>query len=378
MRSTPLAMAILLLAIQPLRAQDPAPLLAKIKAVGKEGKGNPEAAQAWQKLVAMDKVPFIPTLAAFEGANPAALNMLRLAVDAMAERTRSKRISLPREELEKFVLDTKGHPRARRTAFEWLAREDMTAKNRLLPRFLDDPGQELRREAVDVLLVQPADKLLAAQQDAEAKAAYQKVLEKARDRDQLLAAAKNLEKLGDKVNLTEHFGFITNWMLAAPFENRKGVGYAASYPPDKGVDLKAAYKGQDDKEVRWEAVVANQPMGLLDIAKIKGNLKGAVAYAFTVVDSPKERPIEIRAGSNNAVRIYLNGKEIFGREEYHHGMQIDQHIGKGTLKAGRNEILVKVCQNEQTESWAQQWSIQLRVTDDLGARVPLTVAANRP
>ena len=67
------------------------------------------------------------------------------------------------------------------------------------------------------------------------------------------------------------------------------------------------------------------------------------------MSSETERPIEIRAASNNAVRIWLNGKEIYFREEYHHGMEIDQHIGKGILKAGRNEILIKVCQNEQTD-----------------------------
>ena len=83
--------------------------------------------------------------------------------------------------------------------------------------------------------------------------------------------------------------------------------------------------------------------------------------------------VEIRAGSNNAVRIYLNGKEIFFREEYHHGMQMDQHVGRAMLKAGRNEVLVKVCQNEQTDAWAQQWSFQLRICDSLGGAVPVTV-----
>ena len=95
-----------------------------------------------------------------------------------------------------------------------------------------------------------------------------------------------------------------------------------------------------------------------------------MAYGYAVVDSPAERPIEVRCGSNNAVRMYLNGKEIYDREEYHHGMQMNQHVGKGTLKAGRNEVLIKVCQNEQTDSWAQQWSYQLRLTDHLGGAVP--------
>ena len=114
------------------------------------------------------------------------------------------------------------------------------------------------------------------------------------------------------------------------------------------------------------------PFGLVDINKIGGPLHGATYFGFTAVSSPVERPMEVRAGSNNAVRIWLNGKEIYFREEYHHGMEMDQHVGKGTLKVGRNEILIKVCQNEQTDSWAQLWSFQLRVCDHLGGAVPVT------
>jgi len=33
---------------------------------------------------------------------------------------------------------------------------------------------------------------------------------------------------------------------------------------------------------------------------------------------------------------------------------------------GSNTILVKVCQNEQTEQWTNEWEFQLRVTDSLG------------
>jgi len=35
--------------------------------------------------------------------------------------------------------------------------------------------------------------------------------------------------------------------------------------------------------------------------------------------------------------------------------------------------LVKVCQNDQPEEWAQNWMFQLRLTDGLGAAVPLVV-----
>jgi hypothetical protein len=105
---------------------------------------------------------------------------------------------------------------------------------------------------------------------------------------------------------------------------------------------------------------------------------GAAAYAFAAVHSAAEQPVQIRAASNNAVKIFLNGKQIFFREEYHHGMAMDQHVGFGVLKAGRNEVLIKICQNEQTDDWAQSWSFQLRVCDAVGSAVPLKLVSAKP
>src|SRR5262249_22796812 len=147
---------------------------------------------------------------------------------------------------------------------------------------------------------------------------------------------------------------------------------AVDYPPEKAVDLKAMYKGKEGAAVKWVPLSTKDLYGKVDLNKDIGKLKGVIAYAHAVVDSPEERPIEVRAGSFNALKIFLNGKEVFFRDEYHHGMQLDQHIGRGMLKKGKNEILLKVCQNEQTEEWAQSWIYQVRLTDAVGQAVPFT------
>jgi hypothetical protein len=53
-------------------------------------------------------------------------------------------------------------------------------------------------------------------------------------------------------------------------------------------------------------------------------------------------------------------------EVYHSGAMIDQYIGNFQLKKGINRILLKICQNEQEESWAQDWQFQFRITDLTG------------
>jgi hypothetical protein len=56
-------------------------------------------------------------------------------------------------------------------------------------------------------------------------------------------------------------------------------------------------------------------------------------------------------------------------------MRMDQYSARATLKKGKNEILVKVCQNEQKEAYAQVWQFQLRLTDKVGSAVPFTQKA---
>jgi hypothetical protein len=40
-----------------------------------------------------------------------------------------------------------------------------------------------------------------------------------------------------------------------------------------------------------------------------------------------------------------------------------------TLKKGKNTLLVKCCQNEQTEQWTVEWRFQLRICDATGTAI---------
>jgi hypothetical protein len=238
---------------------------------------------------------------------------------------------------------------------------------------LHDPSAELRRDAVELVLRGARERLDRGDR-AGAASAYRKALGGALGPDQVGAIAAKLRELGTEVDLAAHFGFLRRWALLGPFDNHGGAGFDTPFPPEKGVDLAAACKGKGGAELRWARHVTSDPYGVVDLNKALGKHSGAVAYAYAVVVSPAERPVEVRVGSENAVRVFLNGRRIFAREEYHHGMRMDQHVAPATLKAGRNELLVKVCQNEQKEEWAQKWSFQLRITDAAGAKVALELA----
>jgi hypothetical protein len=297
-------------------------------------------------------------------------------VDAIAERELAARRPLPAAELEAFVRDTKHAGPARRLAYEWLTRADPTAPKRLLPGMLQDPGVELRRDAVAVVLDE-AQKLFAEGKKPGAAAAYGKALFAARDRDQVDRIIKQLKALGVHVDVAAQYGFVRDWRLAGPFDNTGSAGFDRPYPPEKGVDLHATYSGKKGAALSWAGHHTTDPYGTVDLNKALQKHMGAVAYAYAVIDSPTERPVELRAGSLNAIKIFLNGRQVYFRDEYHHGLRMDQHVGRGTLQAGRNEVLLKVCQNEQVENWAQAWAFQLRLCDAGGGAVPFTVVTEK-
>ena len=219
--------------------------------------------------------------------------------------------------------------------------------------------------------------LALALQDA-GVAAYQKAFAAARDVDQIKACAEKLSELGQRVDVPVHFGFLMEWKLMAPFDNTDQRGFDVVYPPEKVIDVNAAYQGKDGKKIGWIDHVTNDSYGNVDLTKALGKIKGAVCYAVTEFTAGEERKVDFRLGSYNANKIWLNGKLLTANEVYHAATAIDQYRARGTLRRGRNVILLKICQNEQTEAWAQSWHFQLRVCDEIGTPVLSTTRPPTP
>ena len=140
------------------------------------------------------------------------------------------------------------------------------------------------------------------------------------------------------------------------------------FAPERKVDLSAELDGKTG-QVRWQDFQTQDDYGLVDLNKPCGTLKEVTGYAYAEFYSAQARPVELRLGCKNGWKVWLNGKYLFGRDEYHRGAEIDQYRLAGDLKKGKNTILVKLCQNEQTEKWTVEWEFQLRVTDALGTPI---------
>ncbi len=347
-------------------AATPEASIAAIRAVGPRGEGHAAAMTAVQELSQADASTIPQILQAFDGATPLASNWLLGALEVVADRALAQK-TLDAKTLEAFVVDTANHARARRIAYEWLLKVDPTAEQRLIPGMLTDPGAEFRRDAV-ALRLEKAAKLSADGKTEDARAVFEEALQGAVDDDQVKAIVKPLKEQGVKVDLQRHFGFLPDWKLIGPFDNTDKQGFNVAYPPERELNFTAKYAGKEG-EIAWQEFSTDDDYGKVNLAKALSPFKGAITYAATVFDSDRPRNVELRLGTPNAWKLWVNGELVFAREEYHRGSKLDQYRVPVSLKAGQNTILLKVCQNEQTEDWAQAWEYQIRVCDSAGAAI---------
>ncbi|MCA9065401.1 MAG: hypothetical protein KDA96_20175 [Planctomycetaceae bacterium] len=335
-----------------------------------------QSREALQSLQKHDTAALIPVLKGFQGATPVASNWLQNAFESIADAHIADR-SLPRAELLAFISDTSESPAARRLAYEWLLQTDASLEEQLIPGMLLDPGSEFRRDAVARLISQAK----GAGEGADATAIYRKAMAGAVHEDQVKTISAALRKAGEDVNIQKHFGFLTTWQIIGPFDNRDEQGFAVEYPPESAINLKAEYPSEypNAGSVKWLPVSTDDDFGIVDIAEKIHNHKGSLMYATTTYTTDSEKDVEIRLGTPNAWKLWVNGQLVFAREEYHRSTRMDQYRIPVHLKAGVNVVTIKVCQNEQKDDWAQAYRFQLRVCDSTGAGIPTaTASAERP
>ena len=340
--------------------------------IGPEGKGNSKAAEAWSKITEnADVNSLIMVFDAMDEAGPIASNWLRSAAEVIAKKLEGSGQTTI-DPLGEYFMDKTHPPKARRFAFELIKKNEPITAKALIPGLLNDPSPELRRDAVS-LLIDQASALKKEEKQSAAILIYRQALNAAVEENQVKPISKSLKELGVEVDLPKHFGFLMRWNVIGPFDNTSRKGFETIFPPEKEINFNSKYKGKE-KQIEWQPLASSDSLGKIDLNKPFGMLKETTAYAYTEFESKSSRTAELRLGCKNAWKIWVNGKFIFGRDEYHRGQRIDQYKLKIQLKEGKNTILVKACQNEQTEEWTVQWEFQLRICDEGGVAI---LASNR-
>lgn len=341
--------------------------LATLRAVQREGLGNEAAAAAWKQVSQADASALPQILKGMNGANPLAENWLRAAISTISDKALAAK-NLPVPALQAFLMDTRNSPGPRVVAFDLIQRTDEALAARITSSLLEDPSSELRRHPVGKL-IEAGDEALAQGKKDAATAAYQQAMNSARDEDQIKALAKKLKDLDKPVDLPRHFGFLMDWHLIAPFTNTERKGFDTVFPPEQEISLTAEYTGKADAKVSWQSFTSQDDYGMVDFNKPFTMLKEVTGYAYTEFNASEERDAQIRLGCKNGWKVWFNGEPLFARDEYHRGAKLDQYKLPIRLKKGKNTLLVKCCQNEQTETWTVEWQFQLRICDATGTAI---------
>lgn len=319
---------------------------------------------AWDRLVERGPKVLPLLLDGMDTRDTAAANWLRTAFDRIIDRELAgggKKIDV--EQLLAYAKDAKRVGRARRLALDVVEQLKPGTREALVAGWLDDP--EFRFDAV-AEVVKKADTLTGEQ----AKKELQRAFDHARDIEQVKGIAVKLDKAGTSVSVAKHLGFLLDWHVAGPFDAKEQKGFKTVYPPEEKVDLTAEMQGKSGP-LKWIHYSLKEPspsaggrFGLIDLLKPLGTHHDAVAYAFTTIHVDKAIEAEFRGAADDNFSVWVNGKRVFGFEEYRNGVRHDHHRFKVMLKEGDNTVLVKIVQAPfDASSPEANWEFLLRVVD---------------
>ncbi len=152
--------------------------------------------------------------------------------------------------------------------------------------------------------------------------------------------------------------FVKRYMILGPFLKAADTFLpAASTQNSRNLDQ--TYTGAEEKTIRWREA-STRPSGMLDFRSNIGMMTGVVGYAVSYVYAPEDMDTVLLLGSDETVKVWLNGTEIHRKRTYRR-ITPDADTIPCKLKAGWNEVLCSVEQN----SWT--WALYLRFADADGA-----------
>lgn len=151
------------------------------------------------------------------------------------------------------------------------------------------------------------------------------------------------------------------WMLAGPFENENGVGHDQVFGPERELDFSQTYPGKNGQAARWQPTRSADRNAVINLGSYIEPKDYTTAYAACFVTVPEERQVQIRLGSNDWAKLWVNGElRLNSHPAQGRGVLVDDDIIPVTLPKGTSRLLLKV------SNLAKSWGFCLRITDPNG------------
>lgn len=169
-----------------------------------------------------------------------------------------------------------------------------------------------------------------------------------------VCSAKKLGPYKFTTDWMDEEGFITNWLIVGPFPNlgerpdNKGfhtdyLGGEADYTPAAGMKIAK----EDGTKVKWtpnESPYAKVDFFSVDELGLDFGEEDVLAYCACWLKCEKDSDVEIRIGSDDGYKLWVNHK-LIGEEHVYRGAETDQEVYPVKLTKGMNLILIKVDQD---------------------------------
>jgi hypothetical protein len=154
-------------------------------------------------------------------------------------------------------------------------------------------------------------------------------------------------------------GHLTHWQLLGPFDNANNSGFHTPLGPELGGEVPGAFVGKGGRELSWRTWQGDPATGYVDLAAAVSREPWVVAYAACTLRSPGERDGWLELGSDDGLRAWWNGEEIWTKDAYRAAAPA-QDLVPVHVREGENQVLLKVGQAEG------DWGFYFRLTDDQG------------
>jgi hypothetical protein len=156
-------------------------------------------------------------------------------------------------------------------------------------------------------------------------------------------------------------GLITKWKLIGPFDFAGGAGHDVPYPPETTLNYAAQHKGKDGKSIEWLDYDGKPWQAFVDLRHLIQPSDDAVAYAVCRIKSPVAQAVQLRSGSNDTLKIFLNGEEVLSANPPSgRTLELDSDVTPVTLPVGESTLLLKI------GNQSNLWGFCLRITDQHG------------
>ncbi|MHC4618791.1 MAG: family 16 glycoside hydrolase [Planctomycetota bacterium] len=222
----------------------------------------------------------------------------------------------------------------KRVVLSGLANVESFAALQLSANYLEDRSLKQEAEAAVVRIAEATH----ASHPQQTKAVLQKVVRLCKNESLRQQAQKIIEQI------EKYEDYITDWEMSGPYSRANATAqevFEIVFAPEEG----------DGQKAQWRTMAAGTDRDrpwLLELDKAMGG-EYCAGYLRTRVSSPKDQRVRLQVGSNDGIKVWLNGDVVHSNNALR-TISRDEDTVEVSLRKGWNELMMKVTQSRG------QWS----------------------